>query len=180
MSVSPQNLIQPVDGLSITKRMEEFSYAYVHAIASVVGCTVKIWRQDEESIDITLRKRGGRGKIKSPELDIQVKCTGQTRFLKTNYLSFPLKIKNYNDLRQTDTHNPQILVVIVVPSAIEQWLLHSEKSLAIHHCGYWVSLAGMPERETDDVSIRLPRNQQFSVESLEWMMGSLSENGAFL
>lgn len=158
-------------GLTLNKRMEEFSYAYIHAVASVVGCTMNIWRQDEESIDVTLRMRGGDGPIISPELDIQAKCTGQNALLHNDHIAFPLPIKNYDDLRLGNTSNPNIFLVLIVPPEIEKWLQQSEDLLAMYHCGYWMSLRGMPPTDNESsVTVKVPRNQMFSVEALEQIM----------
>ena len=58
-----------------TTQKEQFSIAYFHAIASV--CGLKIFRcdVDDESIDLTVGKTGGDGTIRSPRLDLQLKCT---------------------------------------------------------------------------------------------------------
>lgn len=162
-------------GLTLNKRMEEFSYAYIHAVASVAGCTVNLWRQDEESIDITLRMRGGDGPIISPELDIQAKCTGQSAVLRNDHIAFPLSRKNYDDLRLGNTSNPQILVVVLVPPEIERWLMQSEDLLAMYHCGYWTSLQGMPPTHNESsVIVNVPRNQIFTVEALDQIMRDIS------
>ena len=54
---------------------------------------------------------------------------------------FPLSLKNYDDLR-SDSWAPRLLIVVLLPTEEEEWLVHSEDELRMRHCGYWLSLAG--------------------------------------
>ncbi|MBP2144901.1 hypothetical protein J2129_000355 [Methanofollis sp. W23] len=156
-------------------RMEEFSYAYIHAVASVAGCGVDRPRVDHDSVDITIKRKGGNGKYRSPQIDAQIKCTGQQDLVDDNHIKFPLKIKNYNDLRDEFRSVPTILIVVFVPRNINHWLTQDEECLALSHCGYWVSLAGEPEtNNTASKMVYVPRSQVFSVEELDAMMNRAS------
>src|SRR5947208_3123117 len=59
-------------------------------------------------------------------------------------IRFPLKVKNYRELIGK-RYIPRILIVVVVPKKVNDWLKQDEKSLILRRCGYWVSLAGEPE-----------------------------------
>ncbi len=73
---------------------------------------------------------------------------------------------------------PWILVVVVVPDEVSDWLIHSEASLALHHCGYWFSLRDlMPSQNETDQAIHIPRAQQFTVDALTGMMEGLGSGG---
>lgn len=157
-------------------RMEEFSHAYIHAVASVVGCDVARANVDHDSVDITIKKRGGEGKYKSPQIDAQVKCTSQQDIINERHISFPLKIKNYNDLREEFRCTPVILIVVLVPEEIDYWLTQDEERLALAHCGYWMSLRGYPETaNTASKTVYVPRSQIFSVDELDAMMRRVSD-----
>jgi len=161
-------------------RMAEFSYAYIHAVASVVGCDVTRTNVDHDSIDIMIKKRGGEGKYKSPQIDAQVKCTSQHGNINEQCINFPLKIKNYNDLREELRCTPAILIIVFVPEEIDYWLTQDEECLALAHCGYWVSLSGEPETaNTTSKTVYVPRSQVFSVEELDAMMNRVS-NGELI
>jgi len=156
-------------------QMAEFSYAYVHAVASVVGCDIARKPVDDDSIDLIIKRTGGNGKYKSPQIDAQVKCTDQQHLINEKHINFPLKLKNYNDLREEFRSVPIILIVVCVPENIESWLTQDEEYLALSHCGYWMSLSG--ESETDNTTsktVHVPRSQVFSIEELDAMMDRVS------
>ncbi|HYD67728.1 DUF4365 domain-containing protein [Azospirillum sp.] len=151
--------------LSPNQRRSRFSLAYIQAVAAVAGYQVCEPPVDEESIDGTLMGREGR----RPRLDFQAKSTGQN-VLGTDTVAFPLSIKNYDDLRG-DCLVPRILIVVVMPENESDWVVHSEQELALRHCGYWMSLCGMPSTDNlTSVTVHLPRLQTFDSASLRDIM----------
>lgn len=155
--------------------MAEFSCAYVHAVASVAGCEVVRTIVDHDSVDLMIRKKGGDGKYKSPQIDAQLKCTSQKDLIDDKHIKFPLKIKNYNDLRDEFRCAPTILIVVFIPESCEHWIIQDEGCLSLSHCGYWLSLAGEPEvKNSVSKNVFVPRKQVFSVEQLEAMMTRVS------
>jgi hypothetical protein len=103
-----------MNDMYINHQMEEFSKAYVHAVAAATGYKVfPSANPDNDSIDLSIGTRGDFGKIRSPRVDVQLKCWGGE--LNGNWFSFPLKIKNYEDLRHTNYMIPRILIVVIVP-----------------------------------------------------------------
>jgi hypothetical protein len=86
-------------------------------------------------------------------------------FLKAS-VRYPLNLKNYNDLR-INALVPRILVVVLVPENLADWLVQSEDELLMRHCGYWVSLRGLPETpNATTVTVELRRSNQFTVEAV--------------
>ncbi len=67
--------------------------------------------------------------------------TNTQDILKNNYLTFPLPIKNYNDLR-VEAVIPRILIVLLMPEADALWMSQSEEELCLRRCAYWLSLEG--------------------------------------
>ncbi len=152
--------------------------AYVAAIAAHAGCNQGSWKVDEDSIDVSLRMDGLHdAKYSSGQIDLQLKCTKRLD-AKENEYSFPLSLKNYNDLR-APVIVPRILVVVVVPARIEEWILQSRESLCLKHCGYWKSLAAAPSSENkDSISIKIPSQNIFSSGSLREMMRRMADGEA--
>ncbi len=62
----------------ITERKQQFSIAYVRAIVSVAGFVVYEYAVDDDSIDIGIAAKGLMGTVRSPKLDIQLKCTSRS------------------------------------------------------------------------------------------------------
>lgn len=74
---------------------------------------------------------------------------------------------------------PRLLVVVVIPDKIGDWLYQTEEQLSMKKCGYWLSLRGMKETENENnVTVYIPRNQQFTVNQLENLMNMVG-NGEF-
>jgi hypothetical protein len=155
--------------MEISQQEEQFSHAFVHAVASVAGFSIYRPDVDDDSVDLTIAGRGGRGIARPPRIEIQLKCTNRGR-LTRQHLIYPVKRKNYDDLRLADLIVPRLLVVVTLPSDSE-WLEQSERRLILRRCAYWASLRGLEERENvRSISIRLPRRNVFSVESLRGLM----------
>jgi hypothetical protein len=153
--------------MHITSRQEQFSRSVVYAIASRAGCAVSLRNVDDDSIDLTLcSKMLGR----RPSVDVQLKCTGQDIF-EEDVLKFFLDKGNYDDLRLEDVLVPRILIVVTVPTDLEDWLEHSEEQLVIRKCGYWVSLRGLPPTpNSSGLTVSLPRTNMFTPETLTTIM----------
>ena len=90
-------------------RKEQFYMAYIRVVAAQAGLQVVRPEVDDDSVDGVIMADFGR----RPRLEVQAKATS----LDTSggdYIHFPLKIKNYNDLRMGTLH-PRVLVVLIMP-----------------------------------------------------------------
>lgn len=163
--------------MTLEQQKEQFSFAYVRAVAAVAQVAVTVPEIDDDSIDLNFRRRGGGGRIRSPQVDAQIKCTSGA-VLRASDFSFALDIKNYDELRPTNVATPRILVVVTVDTELTNWLTHSETELAIRRCGYWLSLRGMPDTtNTTSISVQLPRAQKFNVEQLSAILDRVATGG---
>jgi hypothetical protein len=160
--------------MHLTHRQEQFSNAFVQAVAAVAGCAAAKPSVDNDSIDWTLSNRLPR----RPKLDIQLKCTvndGGTE----NVIRFPLLIKNYNELILTYLSNPRIMVLVVVPQQIGDWIEQQPEQLALRRCAYWVSLLGLEESDNETtVTVQVPRANLFTVDALEAIMQRINDREA--
>ncbi len=75
--------------MDLNQQKAQFSLAYVHAISAAAGAKLFRCDVDDESVDITVGLTGGAGTVRSPRLDIQLKCTEQD-FLRSDGVHFPL------------------------------------------------------------------------------------------
>lgn len=156
--------------MPLTQQQEQFSIAYVHSIASAAGYGVEGIRVDVDSVDLMITQYGQDDIF--PEIDVlqvQLKCTYAHK-PKADGIHFPLKLKNYDDLRR-NCHNPRILVVVYVPNTVDDWLSHSDDSLALRHSAYWVSLRNSPAVTTDTPTVVAPN--KFTVDALKQIMNLL-------
>ena len=163
--------------MDLNQRKEQFSNAYVRAVASVAGYTLAKPEVDDDSIDLMVAQRGGSGTVRAPRLDLQLKCTGQD-IINNGSLHFPLKLKNYDDLRADNVLVPRILVVLCVPDDLTDWLEHSEQQMLIRHCAYWVSLRGeAATANTTNITVQIPRLNLFHPTSLTAIMDRIGGGG---
>lgn len=156
--------------MDLSSHREEFSYAYVHAIAAAVGysCEKSPRLLDLDGIDLTIRASGNYRVRKRSILDLQVKCTSDFKILKKDGIKFPLLVHNYEDLISEINTIPCILVVVIIPENVDEWLIHSPDELRLRRCGYWKSLKGAPptsNRKT--ITIDIPYRNQFTPNALK-------------
>jgi hypothetical protein len=164
--------------MTLDMQKEQFSRAYVQAVAACAGFAWSIPSVDDDSVDLTLHQTGGGGTIRSPRLDIQLKCKANPTPAEDSF-SFWLKLKNYDDLRDEHVLVPRILVVVLVPDLAADWLTHSEAQLVLRRCAYWVSLRGLPQTtNATGETISIPRSQLFDVRAIETIMTDIG-GGAF-
>ncbi|HUY89247.1 MAG TPA: DUF4365 domain-containing protein [Pirellulales bacterium] len=157
---------------------EQFSNAYLCAVAAAAGFQSYKPLPDVDKTDWVIAAPGPKGTVRSPKVEVQLKCTSRD-VLRDDHLAFAVDIDTYENLRDPSHMVPKILKVVVVPEDVEDWLMHSEERLALHHCGYWASLRGLPESDnTASVTIPIPRRQQFTVEELAGILDRIATGGA--
>ena len=162
--------------MDINQQKEQFSNIYLQAVTTVAGYSVYKPSVDDDSVDWGVCAKGGTGAIRAPHLGLQLKCTSKRNIQDDNSIRYPLKLKNYDDLRMDNFAIPRILVVVLIPKTPEDWLTQSETKLCIRGCGYWISLRGMPETpNTNSVNVTIPKTNQFTVAALQSIMERISQ-----
>ena len=159
------------------KIQEELSMAYVYAIASQAGLVFERPAVDIDSVDVkvsAIGKPDPSSLLESPVLEIQLKATYAHAFV-DDELSFPLRLKNYNDLRK-DTACERILMVYLMPENRDEWIKSDHEKLVLKTCGYWLSLRGRSETEnTTSVTVKIPKTNIFNKDTLHDMMVKISK-----
>ena len=162
-------------GLSLTAAQEQFSKAFIMAVASLAGCSIAVPTPDDDSIDWTLSCRLT---PRRPKLDLQVKSTRDESGGEDD-VHYALKRKNYDDLALADVLAPRILVLVTVPADPGAWLTVSPEALVLRHCARWVSLRGKPATSNEtSVTVRVPRANLFDVDALTELMRAINAGGA--
>ena len=160
------------------QKKEDISKAYLQAVAARCGFAVGIWSQDHGGIDVTIGAAGpvGRGTFARPKLDVQLKCTAQQELLHDDFLSWTLDRTHYDALRR-DALDPHLLVVLLLDADETRWIEHGADALILRRCAWWVTMTGMPPKDTTSVTVRLPRAQVFSPDQLMALLEKLSAEG---
>jgi hypothetical protein len=142
------------------------SIAYVQAIAAQAGYTCgEPPGPDRDSVDIQI----GAGGSMRPKLDLQLKASVRLQ-RNGDDLSYPVKLKNYNDLR-IETQTPRLLVILDLPPDRDRWLSVTVEELVIRRAAYWTSLRGMPETTNrNSVTIPILARNIFDIGALKGLM----------
>ena len=166
--MSSTSLLKPYN--DVTARQEAFSDAYIQAVAAVAGCSISSPRPDNDKIDWLIGSRVRGTKFTKPLIAIQAKCL-LSLSAAGEHTPYTLDIDTYDNLRDEFVSNPRILVVVLAPKNIPEWLMQDEKQLVLSHCGYWLSLKGEPEVSNQATkTVHLPRTNIFSPKTLQAMM----------
>ena len=157
--------------MDLNKQKELFSEAVVRAMLAQCKLTCSKPDADYDSIDLTIGQVGGNGTLKSPKLDVQMKCTAQD-VLKPDGLHFTLDRKNYDDLRDEERATPIILITMIVPDNVKDWItVDNEKSYSLYRHAWWYSLAGQPALTIKtDPTIIIPRTQHLTPAAITSLM----------
>ena len=102
--------------MDLNTQKSRFSLAYIEAVASHAGYQVEEVKVDLDSVDGTVKADFG----KRPRIEFQAKATARD-VIRNSHIHFPLSIKNYDDLR-IETINPRILIALVMPQDIQEWV----------------------------------------------------------
>lgn len=158
--------------MHITHQQEEFSRAFVHAIASAAGFKVQPGAApDNDSVDFALCDRGPRGRIRSPRVDVQLKS--RMAPIPDRDFAFVLKAKNYMDLCPPagEFQVPRILIVVVVPTNLNDWTTDTPESLVLRYRAFWLCLHGLPTTTNHtSVTVTIPIANAFTKQALIDMM----------
>lgn len=156
---------------------EQFSLAFVHAVATVAGFTVTKPAVDDQSVDLIVASNETGTEVDCPRLELQLKCTSLDSG-QGEHLAHDLPIKNYADLRKK-SHVPRLLVVVTVKSRIPQeWLSEEPEALILRGSGLFFSLSTAAESPNGKtVRVKIPRTQRFTVEALRTLMKTVANGG---
>lgn len=159
--------------MDLNTQMSRFSLAYIEAVASRAGFQVEETKVDLDSVDGTLKGDFGR----RPRIEFQAKATARD-VVRGSHVHFPLSIKNYDDLR-VEAVNPRILIVLVMPREIDEWVSQTQEELCLRHCAFWMSLRGDPETSNaHNVTVQVPLGNVFNSAQLITMMQRTERTGA--
>jgi hypothetical protein len=165
--------------LATTACMETLQVAYLHAVAAAAGCSLSQPFPDN-GIDWHL-SHGSPSHAVDDEvtLKVQLKATQQTAPCPPGpYFSFTLDNEHLRTLARTPVAVPRILVVMLLPRAVDDWLLARPERLELRHCCYWVNLAGHPVTGKRRTNVRIPTARIFDDRALCDIMARVGAGGS--
>lgn len=155
-----------------TRKKEELSLAYLTAVAAVGGVAVEPHRHDDDSVDVTIKKRlpGRSGQSWNVSVNVQLKSTATDVKTAGGALHYPLKAKNYNDLRAGGNVR-HLLMLLVLPPEEEKWAACTAEELVIRKCMYWADPATWPPTgNQESVTVAIPEDNLVTPDALEKLL----------
>lgn len=166
----------PYGQLAANNCREQLSIAYAHAVTTAARCTLEDIKVDYQTVDAVIRQTADHAVYDVAAIDVQLKATSQD-ILKEGHLAYSLETKYYDALRSPRRMNPVILVVMLLPAGLDQWIVQDEDHLRLHRSAYWISLRDMPPVQTESTTIHIPRSQKFDVEQLLGILSRVGDGG---
>ena len=155
--------------MHLDQQKEQFSKAFVQAVATIAGYGTYQPAVDDDSVDLGVAARSSANTPRRPRLELQLKCTHVDEG-GVEFLAYDLKLKNYEDLR-ADTIVPRILVVVLVPQDVNSWMEITDQEVCLRHCAYWLSLKDLPATSNAyKVRMQIPRAAKFTPQELQGLM----------
>lgn len=160
--------------MHIDARKEQFNVAYVGALAAQAGINSAKPAVDNDSVDVMFFGKGFAGQIRDPQVNFQLKCTHQDLRVGKN-IRYPLKRKNYDDLRATNLATPRYLAVLEVPELCDDWTQHLDAGTLLKSKCYWASLKGLSDVDQATITVSIPLAQRLTSASLRDILALASE-----
>ena len=170
-----QGRIEHVSG-DLANLQSQFSLAYVQAVASAAGFFVQEASRGFDINGISMgRSHHHASWCPRHHTIAEARSPSEVPARGGDHRSFPhdLDVTAYNRLRVDagQYQVPRVLVIVLVPDNISDWLLHSEDQLVLRRCGYWLSLrSAAATPNTTKIRVKIPRTNQLDVAGLTHLM----------
>ncbi|MGL6343420.1 MAG: DUF4365 domain-containing protein, partial [Waterburya sp.] len=78
----------------------------------------------------------------------------------------PLETKAYELLINPFVYNPIILIVVLVPQNLNEWININNEQTVMKKCAYWISLKGSkPSSNKNIITVKIPKNNIITPEA---------------
>ncbi|MEV6101490.1 DUF4365 domain-containing protein [Nocardia sp. NPDC051981] len=157
---------------------EELSKSYVHMLASACGLTLGSWGQDYDGKDASLSSRVNYAPdMYAPQIDIQLKCTGQIAIQRKDTIAWSLESRTYEMMACRNRHIPTLLCVLVIPKDVGHWIKLDKQGMLARCHMYWQwghRFAPFKEGQ-ENQTVHLPRTNLLTPQSLLELMKEASQ-----
>jgi len=152
---------------------EAISVKFIELIVNHQGHKVVPIPQDH-GVDFSIRevvavdRVNGRRYVDSGKgFDVQIKSTTEDKIsISQNYIIYKCEAKTYNDLiqRRKESINPLVLIVFILPTDEDEWIMQQIDSLTIKKLAYYYIPSSEEEATTNvsSVNIKIPAANLFN------------------
>jgi hypothetical protein len=145
--------------------MEMLQNGYLHAVAAAAGCALAKPTPDVDGID-WIATHASKEHTVDPVADVwlQLKATAQwapTDLTGKPGFSFVLKNKHLTKLNMSPATKVRLLVVMIVPPDVADWVEATEDYFALRHACYWANLEGTAPTGQTQTTVSVPTQNVF-------------------
>ena len=137
-------------------------FAYFQALASQASltCTLMGWHPDGAGVDVLIHVReklDPQARQHEFSLDFQLRATSRGLPIVDSKLLFSLEADRYETLRNAVAERPRFIVLLCLPTDLEDGDALSAEDLVALRRGRWLCLAGAPQAaNTTSTPVRFP------------------------
>lgn len=156
--------------------MEAFQWGYLQSIAAAAGCILDSTSVDD-GVDAMLRHKSEEhaNAAKIARLELQLKATSRYVGSTADHISARVTKQRYDELIVPDPAVDLIVVILSMPAEQANWTISDHDHIRLHHCAYWVNLAGSPETTAAHPTISAPKTQPFNDVTLCHIMRTIGQ-----
>jgi hypothetical protein len=144
-----------------TNFMEALQESYLRAVMASAGCVFAGKPEIDEGVDILISHTSNAHLAGDSQALLQVQLKATTS-IHADHISASLSKERYNQFASTNPAVHKIIVLMYVPALQQHWTYARTKGLTIHHCAYWVNIAGSSMATTKQKSVSAKRTDVFN------------------
>lgn len=157
---------------------EDLSICYLKAITACNGIALEKPDHDYDSEDVYIKKTMNLDNESFvSELRFQLKATSSDSVYSENneYISYKLKVKNYNDLC-TPAVVPIVLGLLILPGDQSEWVNCTESELILKGRMYWLSLMNRDiSNKKSNVTVKIPKSNILNEKTIESLLITIAK-----
>jgi hypothetical protein len=165
--------------LADTASMEILQIGYLHAVAAAAKCSIAAPNPDKR-LDWIITHQSNAHTAGDDEATLKVALKSTTQVAANpsgDTFPFTLKNEHLKYLSYVDPTVNRIMVAMVLPPNIDDWIRANGNYLELRHCCYWVNLSGWPITGQERTTVRVPTDQVFDDYALCGIMASIGSGG---
>lgn len=160
-----------------TTQQETFQRSYLEAIVAAAGCILFEAKVDD-GIDAIIKHRSTKHQNDVDQwLQIQLKATGSGTPGPNGTVKAQFRKKRFELFATPTPTMHKIVVIMLQPPVVDDWMKASHENLKLMHCSYWVNIAG-ETTTANDPYVHAPRTNIFDDRALCDIMARIGQGGA--
>jgi len=159
--------------------------AYLQALASQasLSCTLTGWHPDGAGVDALFHVReklDPQARVQEFSIDFQLRATSRGLPIVDSKLLFSLEAERYETLRNAVAERPCFIVLLCLPTDLDELDALSGEDLVALRRGRWLCLAGAPQpSNTASIPVRFPTWNVLTPETLREIARRVSLGSRF-